>query len=134
MKVHVAAVENLTFIHVELVTAPSARSAYFAVRLVSAASSAIGNVQNEFCNKISPRGLQHITHTYTYTYTFTFTFTICFTICLFISLDLDGHRAPKNGHIQIDAGTIQLSIRYCTVSRYYGTSAGTGTHYNTRYT
>jgi hypothetical protein len=26
--------------------------------------------------------------------------TICFTICLFISPDLDGHRAPKSGHVR----------------------------------
>ena len=28
-----------------------------------------------------------------------YVFTICFTICLFISPDLDGHRAPKNGSV-----------------------------------
>ena len=28
-------------------------------------------------------------------------FTICFTICLFISPDLDGHRAPKNGSLTL---------------------------------
>ena len=31
--------------------------------------------------------------------------TICFTICLFISPDLDGHRAPKKGHLPNIDGT-----------------------------
>ena len=98
-------VENLTFIHVELVTAPSARYAYFAVRLVSAASAAVGNVQNEFCNKNSPRGPQRITHTFTFTHRYT--------------------------HVQIGAGTIQLGIRYCTV--YYGTSVKCWYRYSSAY-
>ena len=38
--------------------------------------------------------------------------TICFTICLFISPDLDGHRAPKNGSLTLRDQTIFFLSRY----------------------